>query len=459
MLPNRFLALLSDENDKLNLHFVEKKDDETFIVKNNKKDSLTLLEIEKKWRNIALVTEKNENEITVNKNKFNWLYILAFFLLTTTLFSLNTNLQNKLFFFFPGLGILFSIIALQDLFGTKIEIMNNFCNLSSSTSCSSVIGSKKWKVFNYITFGDLSIIFFISQFFVLIISILINDVASFFMLQEVLIICSIPIILLSLYFQKFIEKKWCPICLIIILITSSELLYLYSYITNISITKFSILLFLFVSLFIYLIWSLLKKVLIQNKDLKESQFKANRFVRNYENFKSSLISKEKIKFPYTNISLGNKDSKLTINLITNPFCGHCKKTHQILDSILDKHSDNIQIQIIIRANLKNETEQEQSLYRTLIHIYTSQGQDKFKNALNHWFENKEIDEWLNSFQVDEIDIDEIDEIYNVHYVWTSKNNLNYTPAIFINGYEYPKSYERENLTFFVNELISDADFN
>lgn len=458
LLPNKFMALLNYENNS-GLYFIEKNKDNNFVIKNKKKQLLNITEFKDKWKNIVLVAERNEHEVKPNKNSSNWLLSLVVVFFTTTIFFLDTDFKNKLFFLFPALGILFSIIALQDLFGAKSELINSFCNISESTSCSSVIDSRKWKIFNYISFGDLSIIFFSSQFFGLIAYILEGNVVSFFMMQEILLFCAIPVIILSLYFQKFIEKKWCPICLIIILITIVESLYLYFSNSSISIGKDTILLFLFISLFIYLGWSLLKKVLIQNKELKEFQFKANRFIRNYEVFKNSLISKEKFEFPSTNIVLGNKNSILVINLITNPFCGHCKKVHQILDSILDKHFDNIQIQIIIKANLENETEDKKSFYRTLVDLYLNQGQDKFRYALNYWFENNNIDNWLTLFKSEKNNVNEIDAIYKEHNDWTSKNDLNYTPVLFINGFIYPNNYDRENLEFYINDLIADTDFN
>jgi hypothetical protein len=42
-----------------------------------------------------------------------------------------------------------------------------------------------------------------------------------------LLLGSIPVLLLSLYYQKFIEKKWCPICLVIASIVLLEIGYLF----------------------------------------------------------------------------------------------------------------------------------------------------------------------------------------------------------------------------------------
>jgi hypothetical protein len=47
--------------------------------------------------------------------------------------------------------MLFSIAALKDLFDTQQnELLNCFCNMTSFTSCSMVVGSTKWKIFEII---------------------------------------------------------------------------------------------------------------------------------------------------------------------------------------------------------------------------------------------------------------------------------------------------------------------
>ena len=53
----------------------------------------------------------------------------------------------------------------------------------------------------------------------------------------------------------------------------------------------------------------------------------------------------------------------------------------------------------------------------------------------------------------------IDAFYNDLSNWCIENNYNYTPAIFINGFEYPNVYEREQIEFFINDIIEDKYFN
>jgi hypothetical protein len=75
--------------------------------------------------------------------------------------------------------------------------------------------------------------------------------------------------------------------------------------------------------------------------------------------------------------------------------------------------------------------------------------------LHNWYETKDVKNWLNQYQIAEMDIPAIDAIYALHNNWCLSNEFSFTPCIFINDYQYPDSYERESLEFFINDLIED----
>jgi thiol-disulfide isomerase/thioredoxin len=365
------------------------------------------------------------------------------------------TVESKFFIIFPIIGLLFSIIALKDLFGTKSEIITNFCNISASTSCSTVVNSDKWKIFKHINFSDLSIIFFATQFLGIFTFLISGDVSSFLHIQEILLLCSIPIVLASLYFQKIVEKKWCPICLVIIGLVLCENIYLFQIISfSIDVPIKSITSFLLVFLLVSFVWSILKVILTEQKELKEFRFKGYRFMRNYEIFKNLLLTEDKIELSHSPIVLGNKESRIEISFITNPFCGHCKDAHKILDKILSQNRDNIKIKVLINADFENMDEDRKILFRSLMSLYLEKGEDLFLEALKNWFDNPNLQEWMDVYQSNS-NHEEIDLLYQLQNQWCIDNNSFQTPSIFINGYRYPKNYDRENLEFFVNELVED----
>lgn len=458
LLPNRFIVLLNKGKKKDELYYIEQKDNKYYVLDHTKNEEISLNDLEKNWKGIVLLIKKSEIETSnKHKNKYAWLLpTLSLIIFIFTLIKLESSLVTKIFFIFPTIGILFSVAALKDLFGAKSELINNFCNLTTSTSCSTIVNSDKWGFFSYINFSDLAIVFFSSQFFGLLVLLIAGNSTVFFSIQFVLLFGSIPIILLSLYFQKFVEKKWCPICLVIISLIILEFIFcILTFDISFSFTRMSLLLLGLVSLFVSLVWFQLKNLLSEHKDLKESQLKSNRFIRNYEIFKNTLISKDKAELPFANIVLGNKESKTILTLITSPFCSYCKEVHEIMERILDKNGNDLQIKLIIKVDLNSLDEDRKLFLRSLMHIYFNESVENFRNKMNYWYENKNIKKWLDYNQVKDFSFSKIDSIYNSQNAFCTNSGNNYTPAIFINGYEYPKLYERKHLEFFINDLIED----
>ncbi|WP_396170037.1 hypothetical protein [Flavobacterium sp.] len=134
LLPNRFIALLKEENNNSNLYFIEKKNNSFQFLKEKKLISITHFELQEKWLDVVFLIEKTDNEEIKEKHKINYVYIVIG-LLIIVLYVFKSNFYTNLFLMLPALGVLFSIAALKDLFGAKIEIINNFCNLTNSTSC------------------------------------------------------------------------------------------------------------------------------------------------------------------------------------------------------------------------------------------------------------------------------------------------------------------------------------
>jgi glutaredoxin/uncharacterized membrane protein len=453
-LPNLFIALLKVENEIPELFFVEQKKGSYFYTNNDKVKSITKETLKSQWLGTILLLDAPEaQQKQTKKNK--WLFpSIITLIFAGVLLLFENHWANQLFFIFPVLGILSSVAVLKDLFGTKSELINSFCNLTATTSCNTIVNSKKWKIFEIISFSDLSIVFFGFQFMGLLAFMVSGNASVFLATQKVLLLGSIPVILASLYFQKFVEKKWCPICLVIIAVVLAELSYLFFTIPfNFTIfTPNTIILLSFVFTSVTFIWIALKKMLVAQKESKDTQLKNNRFIRNYKVFKNNLLADSKKDLPNSTIVLGNKQSFTNITVVTNPFCGHCKNIHEILDKILERQTENIQIKVILKTDLKNQSEENAQLFRNLYYL-GNKNTDMFSTALKEWFDKKNIKEWLQKYELDKSNT--WDGEIEYHNNLCELNGIDFTPAIFINGYAYPQLYEREHLEHFVNELVED----
>lgn len=265
---------------------------------------------------------------------------------------------------------------------------------------------------------------------------------------------SIPLLFLSIYYQKAIKKKWCPICVLIISITIIEIIFIFLFTPKtIDIRLNSILLFSFLFFLLAILWIELKKLLSKLKEIKEFQIQGNRLMRNFKIFKNTLILNDKHNLIYSNpIILGNNESKTEITFITNPFCKYCQKNHEILKQILNKNNQNIRVNIILKRNFANENEEETVLINSLFQTYLNFGQEKFIDTFNFWFDVNNFNIWIKKHEI-MIDIKSVNSMSNDQNNWCLKNKLNHTPIILINGYKYPDTHPLETLPFLINDII------
>ncbi|GGK10958.1 hypothetical protein GCM10007962_01310 [Yeosuana aromativorans] len=459
LLPNKFIARLKKE-DKDFLSFVVKKDS-TFIYTNGseQKYPVSKHDFESLWDDVVLLVEYNET-ILQPKSK-NLLYKLLLLLTVTffvsILFMILPNIWFSFFCALPIIGLIFSIAALKDLFITKSELLDKFCHVTSLTSCNTVINSTKWKLLDTISFSDLSIIFFSTQIIALFLMGLSNHATDYFYIQTKLLLIASPVLMASLYYQKYIEKKWCPICLVIIGVVITELscVFILKNSFDFSIDPFGLLLFLTTAALLMSIWFPLKNSLKKINHLKAVELKANRLKRNYELFSKMLKISEHYNLPESLLVFGNQKAPLRIHIITSPYCGHCKDPHYILKSVLDKYEEQLNISMLYNLNPKNS---RLRTFLTSLITLSKENQLRFYEAMDYWYETKDDEKWLSKYKIN-IGAFEIEPLLKSQHLWFKEHGFNFTPCLFINGYQYPKAYDIADLPFFIEELIDDKSYS
>lgn len=198
LLPSYFVAFLN-LGKGMDLYLFEKSNGTFFYFDGKKRIGISKGELDTKSNGIFLLVE-NENGIDKKKSGqfLKWLpVVLGSGVLIYLFFSKSVNIFNLVFLLFAIVGIFFSIVSLKDIFGIQSELVNNLCNPSATTDCKSVINSKKWRFFDYVSFSDLSLLFFTTQFFGYFLFLLNNNEVEFFNLQKLLVYSSAPFIALS----------------------------------------------------------------------------------------------------------------------------------------------------------------------------------------------------------------------------------------------------------------------
>jgi uncharacterized membrane protein len=455
MLPNTFVSVLKQANGQEIPFLIERKENEFIIIDESNKQTLTLHHLKDRWTGFILLLDQPTSKESISNKKFDLkipLLLLVFCSFYFVLYNTITDVKFLPFFILPILGLFVSALILKDLFLIDSQMLNKFCETGTTRSCQKVVNKTSFKG---IKLSDVCFVFFSFQLISSLLLISIGNTQELFSFFYVLGFFAIPVILYSIYHQKFISKNWCPLCLTISGILILELLYLHF---SISIFQFSqsIVVFVLISALVSCIgWYFLKGLLTTKKELAESQVITNRLVRNYELFKNTLCVNPPIDQYSSEIQLGDKNATLILTAVISPFCGPCENLFKVIEDILQTYDKDIRIDLIIKRSTASLSEEKtNAFFESLLAIYFNKGEVSFLNAMSSWFSVKDETIW-NKKYTSHYDPTVIDRVYKNQYEYCEKNNINYTPKLFVSGYEYPDMYELSDIIYFLGALIDD----
>ena len=451
-LPNFFLAIIVKEH-KTSIAQVEvKKSFVKLLDSNGNKEKLTFQDFKGIWNGTIIAIEKNTDTIVSNGSKISMLKhpIMPFALITAfAIFSniIQLNVVNLIYSIISATGLVIGYLIVREEIGLFSQATSKVCNsITNNTSCGEVINSKSSKIFGFLSLSDLTITYFFSLLFI--IPILGND-ASFLLLLGVL---CLPIILYTVYQQAFSIKKWCPLCLVVASLVVSQTIIAFftidSFILNLNYSLISI----FIFSLVYISWLQLKSLIVDNMSLNHEATEYLKFKRNEKLFKTLLEEepiKESIFLNENSIILGNPNAKLTINAVTNPLCGFCTKAFESYHKLLQKHPDDIKLNVIFNVPSNNLEQSSSQISQRIIELYKESNQDAF-SSLVYWFEVRDVTFWQTKYGKPNENAELT--ILEAHKSICDNNDIAYTPATIINNYKLPKAYNIEDISFFIDNL-------
>jgi uncharacterized membrane protein len=449
-LPSFFLAQIKNNEYKATeLVLIEKKDNFILFdgIQLNLDDFLQL-------STGVFILVENKNTST----KKYYISCMMFLLIGVFLYFFSNGLFSYYILLSLSVsGLYLSVYFFESLFNIRIASLNNICQKDKISDCKAISNSKKWKIFNYINFSDLSLAFFTTQI-ICVISLFLNVstalITEMYLLNGIFII---PIIILSVFYQFFIEKKWCKVCLLIVLNLITQLafaFYLYSSLGYPDFKYYSFITFGLIYILCFILWTLiLKKVLQKNKELTEINESLNSITGDYDIFKAALLSKDRKNVAIYNdkhlLSFGSGIDVLNITIVTDPFCKYCKTTNKIIRSILEKHSQNIKVNFLFNVDF---THKYINFYREIVDSYLKNNEKAFFDFICNENNIKTLDDNINFPH-----LAKIDEYLVSQNMLCKANKITFFPTVLINGYEYPLNYDSKKLENFINQLISDKN--
>jgi len=459
-LPNSFIAQINDKGS-VDLVLVEKNGSSCKVYdQEGKKKRINQKEFLDAFTGIILGVEKDDQQ-TIRKGSSKNLITYAGFILAiaiiTTLFITSTKSTAFYAVFATSIvGILISVSVLKQEFGIKNTIGDAFCSSDSEKKdCNAVLTSNGATIVKGYKLSDLSLIYFVGLS--LTIFLLSLQGLSLHLVYWIGII-SLPITLYSIIYQAFTVKTWCLLCLSIagILWIQVAIPFVFdSFAFELTLNTPEILTLLIGLLGSFSIWSYTRPKI--TKASKDAQYKMDyyKFIRKNSLFSTLLNSKPELNTTLSSndeIIFGNKNSNVEIVIATNPFCGHCKPVHTIVEDILKQHNDQVRIVIRFYISMHDKDADVIKITTNLMHIYHEKGQEICLKAMEDAYNRLKPKEWLNLWTQPQLEFDRFFNTLEIQRDWCTNNQINFTPEILVNGRSFPKEYKRSDILFFIEDL-------
>jgi len=461
-LPEMFLAFMKD--DEHNDFALVLKSDQYCQLIYNDKDKVTLSSEEflKIWPGILLVIEQEEGSQIeeIKRTHFTtWSLLLLFAAIISLYFLIDISIFPALHYLFSlgGLGI--CILILYHEMGISSKILDRFCSQDNKmTSCDAVMNSAGANILGSIKLSDIGIVYFIA----LILSWNLLKVSNSSVYSIVLItVAALPFTFYSVYYQYRIVKKWCPLCLGVVIILWLQAFSLIFYENSIKTNPFSlesISIALLCFVFSFALWQIAKERLESGKEFKTLKIEYYRFVRNYNIFKSLINRSSKIDTKIHGVHEIEFHSctqipKMKVVIVTSPLCGFCKEVHSLIESILTMKDKPINI--LVRFNVREDQYSiDRKIALRLLEIFTNDGPELCLESMHDIYGVMNPEDWLVKWN-EAIDPQRVESSLTEAKKWCRSTNINFTPEILINGQPFPTEYKRTDLLLFIDDIIED----
>jgi hypothetical protein len=341
-LPKFFIAEVEGK-----IVFIEKKNNQIIVfLENNQQINIKEEDFVKNWSGLTLIIEEEVIQKSKNKLSKNHIQHWLIFVIIGIIF-LFIDIKSIVIGFkiISLLGLVTSYFLWKEFTGNQNKFLEKLCNQTNKTSCNSVINSEE-KIFNKISFLDVTICYFLINFFMLFFN---GELYKYIGLLSIL---SFPIIFYSIYLQHFKIKKYCVLCVFVssLLILQSVLFY-YSY-TPINIQINDVFIVLLIVFIVTSLWYFIKEKLMLNSLLKVENYSLLRIKKNIEVFKilNPVIENKNVLETLQPILFGKINAKSTLSLFLSPYCKHCFIAFEESMKLLEKLHDDVNVNIFFNVN-------------------------------------------------------------------------------------------------------------
>lgn len=342
------------------------------------------------------------------------------------------------------IGVNMSVLIIGKTLRLESKVTDRLCSLFKKQSCNNVLETPAAKFLGRYGWGQIGFAYFV-----------VNTLAMILFPEEVIYpvsaisICALIYPIWSIWYQKFVAKAWCLLCLFVqvVLIIQGILSVLILLGTTASINTTIIRLSIILVSYIAMTLIVCKLTEIIGKAKESKEWKSKLITLKYKKeILESLFQGQKehdVSRNASNIVFGDRQSQYQITIFSNPYCNPCAAIHQKLEAL---HEARCKIQYVFTYFSKDLS----NVNKYMIASYQQYGAEQTWHLLSEWYHGGKSKQ--EKFFEPGLDIEKqsvIDE-FERHDAWAKKTGFNATPTILFNGKELPDVYNVDDLLFIVN---------
>ncbi len=413
----------------------------------------SIAEFSQKWQGITLLAQPNENSgeeyysnnrrfeiIEKSRNPFiisGLLLILGYFIWNNFI-GLSIENPNSFYAFIVAkfAGVIVSCFLIWYSIDANNSFLRSVCEINSKTNCGNILNSEAAKIFGWLTWSEIGLFYFMGGFLALVFS---NNLAETLLILKWLNVLSLPYTVWSVYYQAFVAKEWCVLCLTVQLLLWVEfftLLQISFSLNSEMVDSFINLSLCFLS--VTIVWAFIKKPL-QNSERFGEVYNTLQKIKFDPDFVKGILSKEHMLPPIFDgmkvLRIGNPKAENTITLVLSPSCASCGRAFAEAKQLV---YNNLQFKIEIIFSTSNEFS---SIGGQVARGILSLPIEEMEEAAQKWFQNTKQDHrnWKLSLCLNnetEIDFQRM----AFHLSWLELAGVVSAPAIFLNKAELPSVF-------------------
>ena len=354
---------------------------------------------------------------------------------------------------FLGAGVVVSGLLLQNEYGKPAVWVQQICHVGQNSSCMAVTNSSAGKLFNWLSWSEIGVVFFLGSLLSqglskLSYNPLITQNISIYLFYIHLL--ASPYAIFSVYYQRFVIRQWCVLCLVVQAVLIGALLSEWQYASfNLSFDEKSFIV-LSIGFGLPIIgWLIIKPLLqlqSQNRSIEKRwmSFRRNSYLFSYWLKQQNSVNEN---IHENDISIGNPEAPVTILMVADPTCDPCAWAYRELKPWMNYFSD--EVRFIIRFIAKNE---EHSII--IKHLLSIRNRVDIIEVISKWYELRIYEDWKQDFPI--FPNTDIDIIYEAQQQWAVDNNIQRTPSVFVNGKELNLPFMLTDLKFHIRFLAEEA---